>query len=241
MSREEIAGALEALTTQHAGNEDGGDGLVRAVIAFEENLPRGRRYELRQHLLDLVDAEAAGVWPIALEVLVRTGCPETSALFIPLLAAEDRSAEWSEAVIVAMLRLGSAEHLELYRAFVREELRLHHASVLPMLGWLYRTDLDFALPIAARFFAETLAGGAGTHGRAIAPRIEGQLSGLLAHSTGAVLDLLDQVSDLDAGAGRALAAMILETIARPGAQRMLGRRAVASLAPVLRMRAASQA
>lgn len=237
MSREEIVRALEALATQHAGRPDGCDRLVRAVIEFGERLPPTRRQELRQHLLDLVDAETPAVWQVALEVLVRTGSPETSALFIPLLAADERSSEWSEAVVVAMLRLGSAQHLELYREYVREELRLRHASVLPMLGWLYRTDLDFALPIAARFFAEALVDG-GEQAQAIASRIDGQLAGLLSHSTGAVLDLLDLVSALDAGSGRTLAGLILDAVARPGAHRFFGPRAVASLVPVLRLRIA---
>lgn len=238
MSREEIVRALDTLKAQHTGSRDGGDRLVRAVIEYGEALPRDRLYELRQHLLDLVDAEAPEVWPVALEVLVRTGSPETSALFIPLLATDDRSPEWSEAVVVAMMRLGSAEHLALYREYVREELRLGHASVLPMLGWLYRTDLDFALPIAARFFAETLSAPDDLAVQAIRTRIDGQLSGLLAHSTGAVLDLLDQVATLDAAAGRAFAAMILEAVSRPEAARRLGRRAVNALGPALRLRAA---
>lgn len=238
MSREEIARALDALQAQHTGSRDGGDRLVRAVIEYGEALPRDRLYELRQHLLDLVDAEAPDLWPVALEVLVRTGSPETSALFIPLLATDDRSPEWSEAVVVAMMRLGSTEHLALYRAYVREELRLGHGSVLPMLGWLYRTDLDFALPMAARFFADTLESGDEERVQAIASRIDGQLAGLLSHSTAAVLDLLDQVSALDARAARTLAQMILDAVARPGAPRLLGRRAVASLVPVLRLRVA---
>lgn len=238
MSREEIERALDALKAQHSGSRDGGDRLVRAVIEYGEALPRDRLHELRQHLLDLVDAEAPEVWPVALEVLVRTGSPETSALFIPLLATDDRSPEWSEAVVVAMMRLGSPEHLALYREYVREELRLGHASVLPMLGWLYRTDLDFALPIAARFFADTLSAGDEVAMQAIRARIDGQLSGLLSHSTAAVLDLLDQVAALDGAAGRAFAAMILEAVSRPEAARRLGRRAVIALGPALRLRAA---
>lgn len=238
MSREEIVGALNALTAQHAGSRDGGDRLVRAVIDYGVRLPADRRYELRQHLLDLVDAEAPGVWDVALEVLVRTGTSETSALFIPLLGTDDRSAEWSDAVVAAMMRLGSAEHLELYREYVREELRLRHVSVMPMLGWLYRTDLDFALPIAARFLAEALSGPDEVMAQAIRSRIDGQLAGLLSHSTGVVLDLLDQVAAIDAAAGRAVAGMILEAISRPDAARRLGRRAVSALAPAVRLRAA---
>jgi hypothetical protein len=243
VSREGIVRALEALASQHEGSRDGGDRLVRAVIQYGDALPADDRFELRQHLLDLVDREEPEVWPVALEVLVRTGSAESSALFIPLLASDDRSPEWSEAVVVAMMRLGSVEQLGLYCEYVREELRMHHASVLPMLGWLYRTDLEFALPLAARFFAETLSGAeedaAMESARAIRARIDGQVTGLLAHSTGAVLDLLDQVAALDAAAGRALAAMILEVISRPGAPRFFGRRAVASLGPALRLRAAS--
>lgn len=238
MSREEIVRALDRLRAQHTGSRDGGDRLVRAVIDYGEALSRDRQYELRQHLLDLVDAEAPAVWPVALEVLVRTGSPETSALFIPLLATDDRSPEWSEAVVVAMMRLGSVEHLALYREYVREELRLRHTSVLPMLEWLYRTDLDFALPIAARFFAETLPACDEVTMQALRTRIDGQLSGLLSHSTGAVLDLLDQVAAHDVAAGRAFAAMIVEAITRPEAARRLGRRAVNALGPALRLRAA---
>jgi hypothetical protein len=126
----------------------------------------------------------------------------------------------------------------LYREYVREELRLHHASVLPMLGWLYRTDLDFALPIAARFFAETLSAGDEITVQAIRARIDGQLAGLLSHARGVVLDLLDQVAALDAAAGRAFAAMILEAVSRPEAARRLGLRTVTALAPALRLRAA---
>lgn len=238
MSRDEIARALDALASEHRASRDGGDNLVRAVIDYGERLPRDRRYELRQHLLDLVDAEAPGVWPVALEVLVRTGSSETSALFIPLLATDGRSPEWSEAVVVAMMRLGSVEHLALYREYVSEELRLHHASALPMLGWLFRTDLDFALPVAARFFAETLSAGDEATVQAIRARIDGQLAGLLSHARGVVLDLLDRVADLDAPAGRALAAMILEAISRPEAARRIGRRTITALAPALRLRAA---
>ena len=68
--------ALELLLEQHRADNDGGDRLVREVIRHARGLMPAGREELQRHLLYLVDQERVGVWPMALEVIVRTGTPE---------------------------------------------------------------------------------------------------------------------------------------------------------------------
>jgi hypothetical protein len=166
-----------------------------------------------------------------------------------MLTASDRSPEWSDAVVLAMMRLGCANALGMCRDYVREELRQHHVSALPMLAWLYRTDVGYALPLAARFFAEALALptitsrvrpiGADQRPRVvdgIRRQMGGQLDGLLASSTATVLDLIDQITELDAEAGRTFAGLLLDHLARPEAPLQYGRRAVDALGDAVRLR-----
>lgn len=222
---------------------------MRAVIEYSRTLSTAERETLERHLLSLVDAHTEHVWRVALEALVRMGNPSTGRAFIPMLTAEDRSPEWSDAVVLAMMRLGSANALGMCRDYVREELRQHHVSTLPLLAWLYRTDIRFSLPLAARFFAESLAfpsRGSRIHPVAaedrariiggIRQQIGVQLDGLLANSTATVLDLIDQVAALDADAGRVFAGLLLEYLARADAKAQFGRRAVDALGEAVRLR-----
>jgi hypothetical protein len=242
MSSTPIAAALEQLLELHRSDADGGDRLVRAVIRHSRGLMPGEREELQRHLLSLVDVEREGVWTIALEVLVRTGTPATGRSLAPMLIAGERSAEWSDAVVLAMLRLGCANALGMCRDYVREELRMQHLGALPMLSWLYRTDVVFAVELGARFYADTLGMGGAALASAemrdeLARHIPGQLDGLLANSTASALDLIDQTTALDPEAGRLLAAMIRRYLSSSDSRSELGPRAVEALGEAIRLRA----
>ena len=241
MAADPISAALEQLLDQHRADTDGGDRLVRAVIRHSRGLMPADREALQRHLLDLVDIQRAGAWTIALEVLVRSGTPATGRALLPMLTAEERSADWSDAVVLAMLRLGCANALGMCRDYVREELRMQHLGALPMLSWLYRTDVAYALELGARFYADTL-GSAGealseTIRLELARHLPGQLDGLLASSTARVLDLIDQTQALDASAGRALAVMIRQYLTGGDSRSELGPRAVDALGEAIRLRA----
>ena len=242
MTPDPIAAALEQLLDQHRSDVDGGDRLVRAVIRHARGLMPAGRDELHRHLLALVDEERAGVWPVALEVLVRTGTPATGRSLAPMLLAGERSSEWSDAVVLAMLRLGCANALGMCRDYVREELRMQHLGALPMLSWLYRTDVAYAVELGARFYADTLGRGGAALGSAemrdeLARHIPGQLDGLLANSAASALALVEQTTAIDPAAGRTLAAMIREYLAAPESRSELGPRAVEALGEAIRRRA----
>lgn len=241
MSHDPISLALERLLSEHWADADGGDQLVRAVIRHHRGLMPAEREEMQRHLLGLVDQQREGVWSVALEVLVRTGTQATGRALLPMLTAEERTAEWSDAVVLAMLRLGCANALGLCRDYVREELRLQHLGALPMLSWLYRTDVSFALELGARFYADML----GAYSPLLTPamrdelarHVPGQLDGLLAGSPARVLDLIDMTAALDEKAGRTLAAMIRAYIASTASRDELGPRAVDALGEAIRLRA----
>ena len=241
MRPDPISAALDQLLDQHRADTDGGDRLVRAVIRHSRGLMPAEREALQRHLLDLVDRERDGVWAVALEVLVRTGTPATGRALLPMLTGAERSSEWSDAVVLAMLRLGCANALGMCRDYVREELRMQHLGALPMLSWLYRADLAYALELGARFYADTLGSGAAALSPAmraeLARHIPGQLDGLLASSTASVLDLIDQTSAHDSEAGRSLAAMIRAYVASADSRSELGPRAVDALGEAIRLRA----
>ena len=242
MTADPIPAALEQLFDEHRFDTDGGDRLVRAVIRHARGLLPGPREELQRHLLELVDVERAGVWPVALEVLVRTGTPATGRALMPMLTSGNRGSDWSDAVVLAVLRLGCANALGMCRDYVREELRMQHLGALPMLSWLYRTDVAYAVELGARFYADTLGrGGAGLPAgelRAELTRhIPGQLDGLLASSAASAVALIDQTSALDAEAGRALAGMIRDYLAAPESRSELGPRAVEALGEAIRRKA----
>jgi hypothetical protein len=238
VSRAEIEAALESLRHEHGMDRDGGDHLVRAVIRHARTLAEAERDELQRHLLALVDAEEPGVWPHALEVVVRTGGPATGRRLAPMLATRERGPEWSDAVVLALLRLGSADAMSTCREYVREELRHNHLGALPIVGWLYRVDPTFALPLAARFFADILVSEPPRRtADTLRRHIGGQLEGLTATSPGLVLDLLDAVAMLDAGSGQRLAAMMLEHLHGATATAELGERTVEALGPAVQLRA----
>lgn len=238
VSRAEIEAALELLRREHGTNGDGGDRLVRAVIRHGRRLTAAERDELQRHLLELVDREEPGVWPVALEVMVRTGGPATGGALVHLLAARERTAEWSDAVVLAMLRLGCVDSMSTCREYVREELRRRHLSALPTVAWLYRVDAPFALPLAARFFADVLSGAPPRRVlEALGHYVGGQLEGLTATSPGLVLDLLDAVAAHDAAAGRRLATLVLSHLRGASASLELGERTVEALGPAVQLRA----
>jgi hypothetical protein len=241
MAADRTSGALEQLLDEHRADTDGGDRLVRAVIRHSRGLMPADREELQRHLLDIVARQREGAWPVALEVLVRTGTPATGRALLPMLTGEERSPDWSDAVVLAMLRLGCANALGLCRDYVREELRMQHLGALPMLSWLYRTDVIYALELGARFYADTLGGASASLPEAmrveLTRHIPGQLDGLLANSTARVLDLIDQTTALDAAAGHALAVMIRHYLASGDSRAELGPRAVDALGEAIRLRA----
>lgn len=241
MAFDPTSAALDQLLDQHRADTDGGDRLVRAVIRHARGLMPAEREALHRHLLELVDHQRVGVWPAALEVLVRTGTPVTGRALVPMLAGEERTADWSDAVVLAMLRLGCANALGMCRDYVREELRMQHFGALPMLAWLFRTDLAYALELGARFYSATLGSGAGLLSpelyAELARHIPGQLDGLLASSTASVLDLIDQTTTGDATAGRALAVMIRQYLVSGDSRSELGSRAVDALGEAIRLRA----
>ena len=240
MTGESVGQELEALLREHRRDRDGGDALARAVVRHARGLAPAEREELLRHLLQLVEREMPEVWPIALEALVRTGSPATARALVAMFASGEHSAEWSDALVLALLRLGNPDAVARCRAYVGEELRLHHVSVLPMLAWLYRESLDDALAMGARFFAGTLGAAAPRDPelvRELHRQLPRQLDGLLAVSTGAVLDLVDRVSQLDEGAGRVLAALIAEQLGAPGARSRFGGRVVGALGEAIRLRA----
>lgn len=240
MSQESIARTLEALLELHRRDQDGGDRLVRAVVRHARGLAPPEREELDRHLLTLVDAEDPRVWRVALEAMVRMGTATTAGSLVPLLARGERSPEWSDAVVLALLRLGSPDAVERTRDWVREELRQHHPGALPMLAWLYRVDHDAALGLGARFYAEVLGGETPVAERLLGElrgQLPGQLEGLLAHSTSAVLELVDRVTALSPRAGRALAALLVGYLTETEAAARLGTRAVNALGGAMRMRA----
>ena len=117
---------------------------------------------------------------------------------------------------------------------------MQHLGALPMLSWMYRTDLAYALQLGARFYADTLGSG-----RLLSPEQYGelarhlpvQLDGLLANSTGCVLDLIDQTSAHDRTAGRALAVMIRQYLDSADSRSVVGSRAVDALGEAIALRA----
>ncbi|HEX2780612.1 MAG TPA: hypothetical protein VHM30_14000 [Gemmatimonadaceae bacterium] len=240
MSAQSVAQTLEALLDLHRRDQDGGDRLVRAVIRHARGLPPADRDALVQHLFGLVDSEDARVWRIALEALVRMGAPTTARALIGMLTDRERSSEWSDAIVVALLRLGSPDAVVTCRTWVQEELRLHHLGALPMLAWLYRADRDDALPIAARFYAEVLGIDATIEPELLAElrrQLPLQLEGLLASGTATALDLVDRVAELDATASRTLAALVAAYLTAADAPLRLGARAVEALGEAIRLRA----
>lgn len=240
MTGESVNQELEALLREHRRDRDGGDALARAVIRHARGLAPAEREELMRHLLDLVERETAQVWPIALEVLVRTGSPATARTLVSMFASGEHTAEWADALVLALLRLGNADAVARCRAYVQEELRLHHMGALPMLAWLYRESLDDALAMAARFFAGMLGATAPRDAEIVVElrrQLPRQLDGLLAVSTAAVLDLIDRVTQHDEAAGRILAALIAEQLAAPEARSRFGGRVVGALGEAIRLRA----
>ena len=238
VSRTEIESALALLQDARRAQGDGGDRLVRAVIRHGRGLAPAERDELQRHLLELVDREEPGVWQHALEVIVRTGGPATGRELIPMLAARERGPEWSDAVVLALLRLGCVDALSTCREYVREELLAHHVGALPIVAWLYRVDSAFALPLAARFFADILSRTPARRTMETLRRyIGGQLEGLTATSPGLVLDLLDAVAALDAAAGQRLASVMLVHLRSATAALELGERTVEALGPAVQLRA----
>lgn len=238
VSRTEIEAALALLHDARGARGDGGDRLVRAVIRHGRTLAPAEREELQRHLLQLVEREEPGVWPHALEVVVRTGGPATGRELIPMLASRERGPEWSDAVILALLRLGCADAMSTCREYVREELRRHHVGALPIVAWLYRVDSAFALPLAARFFADVLSRTPARRTMETLHRyIGGQLEGLAATSPGLVLDLLDAVAALDTAAGQRLASLMLVHLRSAAAVLELGERTIEALGPAVQLRA----
>ena len=238
VSRAEIEAALALLEEARGTVGDGGDRLVRAVIRHGRSLTPSEREELHRHLLELVDREEPRVWPHALEIVVRTGGPATGRELIPMLATGERSAEWSDAVVLALLRLGCVDAMSTCREYVREELRRHHLGALPIVAWLYRVDPAFALPLAARFFADILVGAPARRTvESVRRHIAGQLEGLTASSPALVLELLDAVAAHDPRAGRRLAAIMLDHLRSATATLALGERTVRALGPALALRA----
>lgn len=240
MTGESVRQELEALLAEHRRDRDGGDALARAVILHARGLAPGAREELTRHLLSLVESEAQGSWPVALEVLVRTGSPATARALVAMFASADHSPEWSDALVLALLRLGNTDAVARCRAYVREELRQHHRGALPMLAWLYRESPDDALAMAARYFADVLGAAAPRDAELVVElhrQLPRQLDGLLAVSTASVLDLIDRVTQLDEVAGRMLAALVAEQLARPEARARFGGRAVGALGEAIRLRA----
>jgi hypothetical protein len=156
MTKREIASLIDQMIQDHKSDRDGGYGLVVAIVHFRNRLDEDDQVMLREFLLEKVDEKDFRLWGVALEVLVREGSPEAGSELERMLRSGSKDQEWTDQVILDLLRMGHNAALDLYLPHIRS-LLVQNKPACAELAHLHRVAPDISIKMSAQFFASLLS------------------------------------------------------------------------------------
>jgi len=147
-----ISEQLRELDERHYDDGDGGYVLLGEVIQYAKKLCLDDKDFLRQELLRLVDVRDRTMWGIALECLVQEWSSRIAADLNCLLSHENRTEEWEDQVLMALLRLRYKPVTTRAIAHISKRIAAHDRTVLPLLAALCKVESEDCLKLMAPFF-----------------------------------------------------------------------------------------
>lgn len=150
MSRNEIMTQVREIERRHAGALDGGHTLVQELLQYLGRHALEERQEIRQVLLGLVAKQEPTLWGVALEALVQESAPGTKLQLTKLLGLRAGSSQWSDAIVLALIRMGYSADLDFYRSYIRDALEKQRPGATTLLAKFARLDPEFVISAAAR-------------------------------------------------------------------------------------------
>lgn len=160
MTKSQIALLIAQISQDHKHDKDGGYGLVFAILRLNGQMEDSDRAILQEYLLEKVDEETPGLWGVALEVLVQAGSLEAAASLEKMLRDGNRNREWTDQVVLYLLRMGYDRPLDIYLSNIQSNLNMNR-PVCASLAHLYKVAPDLSIRLSARFFAKQMSSESG--------------------------------------------------------------------------------
>jgi|GEM_PF-2360145 hypothetical protein len=218
---------LRQIAFAHGTDCDGGYALVRGIRDWAATLDQVSKELLWIVLVDLVIQQDAALWGVALEVLVQENPRQAAEKLSCLLELRGRREEWTDQVVLALLRLRYRPAAARCIDHIQSALLVKRRSILPLLAALCQVDRETCINLASLYFAQTLVSDRDSEEhRGYIPSF---VRNFLEVDDGLLYALVERTKKIDTSSATRLVRMIESYLEQPFFIREIGEAAVARL------------
>lgn len=218
---------LRQLDIDHRDDGDGGYGLVRAIRNFAQSLDMENRESFWDILFTLVEQQDATLWGVALEVLVQENLPEEGGRLSSLLGDDNRTDEWKDQIVLAVLRLSHLPSAPMCVSHIRGALQKGRRTALPILAALCHVDAEACITLAAEYFGRV------ADSDDFFEKHQGYIPAFVRNflevDERLFRRLLERINAINPAAGEQLVQMLEKCLARPFFIQEIGRKKIVTL------------
>lgn len=154
MTEVELAEQVRRIERNHHQDGDGGYAAVDELRALLHSLEPEDQRLLKAVLLDLISRREPGTWSLAWEALVQERATDVAPEVLMLLQSRHLDVEWSDDLVMGLLRIGYQDGADYYVRYIRERWSQAKTIVMPMVAALARVSPDQSLRMGAEYIEE---------------------------------------------------------------------------------------
>lgn len=155
----DFAEEIRRIQRDHYHDGDGGYAAVEAIRALWRTLEPPSQQTFRDTLTEFVVRREPGIWSLAWETLVQENARDIAPEMLQMLCADQFDAEWTDEIVLGLLRLGYRGGLDYFRTYVKKRLVEAGLLVLPLVAALARVSPEDSVALAAECIVRATQGG----------------------------------------------------------------------------------
>lgn len=235
MIDQRVVERLHEMKDSHRDDKDGGDRLIRSIERYAGRLNDEEYPIWWDTLVTLVAEEHPELWSLCLAVLVDTKQYNPDHALFEMTSRTDRSKEWYEELVFALLRRGYAPAKAYCLKYVRAAQRENERDALPLIVDLVRVDRESSLAMLSEYYANELE--VNSSSEIARNLIQGIALMYLSIDANMLIQLVERVRSIHTASSKQLAQMMIDELTGVESRKTHNAEAVASLLQALASRA----
>jgi len=145
---------IRRVEREHSKDHDGGYAAVAAIRELWHKLGPNGKESFKNTLVGLVLEREPAIWSLAWEALIQERIMDIGSTMLTALSVRESDVEWSDDIVMGLLRLGYRDGLEYLRAYVHSRLTQVGPFALPLTAALARISPEDSVQIAADYMVK---------------------------------------------------------------------------------------
>jgi len=150
-----ITEEVRRIQREHYHDGDGGYAAVGAIRSFWHELEPQSQESLKLELTKFVESREPTIWALAWEALVQEQAVDVGAEILCALQVHALDVEWSDEIVLGLLRLGYRAGSDYCRKYVGERLGVAGPLALPLVAALVRVSPEDGIELASAYLVES--------------------------------------------------------------------------------------